>query len=70
MPALPSSPIPHVLAQLGSLDADAVADLRPYLDTVPDPRSPRGRWYSLTCILLICACAAISGAKSIDELAE
>lgn len=68
MPALSSSPIPHALAQLGPLDTDAVADLRPYLDTVPDPRSPRGRWYSLTCILLICA--AICGAKSIDELAK
>nr|WP_273474188.1 ISAs1 family transposase [Nocardiopsis sinuspersici] len=38
--------------------------------TVPDPRSPRGLWYPLTSILLICACAAISGAKTIDELAE
>jgi predicted transposase YbfD/YdcC len=37
---------------------------------VPDPRSRRGRWYSLTAILLVCACATVSGAKSIDELAE
>jgi predicted transposase YbfD/YdcC len=59
-----------VLANLGPLDADRVADLRPYLDSVPDPRSRRGRWYSLTAILLVCACATASGAKSIDELAE
>ena len=70
MPALPSSPIPAVLTQLGPVNAHTIADLRPYLDTVPDPRSQRGRWYSLGCLLLLCACAVISGAKSIDELAE
>ncbi|WP_262386886.1 ISAs1 family transposase [Streptomyces sp. TRM49041] len=59
-----------MLVKLGPLDAGRVADLRPYFDSVPDPRSPRGRWYSLTAILLVCACAAVSGAKSIDELAE
>jgi len=59
-----------VLAKLGPLDKDRIADLRPYLDSVPDPRSRRGRWYSLTAILLVCACATVSGAKSIDELAE
>lgn len=37
---------------------------------MPDPRSRRGRWYPLTAILLVCACATVSGAKSIDELAE
>lgn len=70
MPARPSSPIPAVLAKLGPLDPESITDLRPYLDTVPDPRSPHGRWHPLTCILLVCACATISGAKSIDELAE
>ncbi|MGW2937234.1 transposase family protein [Streptomyces sp. NPDC001156] len=42
----------------------------PYLDVVPDPRSRRGCWYSLTAILLVCACAVVAGAKSIDEFAE
>ncbi|MFI1569182.1 ISAs1 family transposase [Streptomyces sp. NPDC020490] len=37
---------------------------------MPDPRSRRGRWYSLTSILLVCAAAAVSGARTIDELAE
>ena len=37
---------------------------------VPDPRARRGRWYSLTAILLVCAWAVIGGAKSIDEIAE
>jgi predicted transposase YbfD/YdcC len=59
-----------VLVKLGPLDADRVADLRPYLDLVPDPRGRRGRWYSLTAILLVCACAAVSGARSVDEIAE
>lgn len=70
MPAAVSSPIPAVLVKLGPLDAGRVADLRPYFDSVPDPRSRRGRWYPLTAILLVCACAVVSGAKSIDELAE
>jgi predicted transposase YbfD/YdcC len=70
VPAAVSSPIPAVLLKLGPLDADRVADLRPYLDSVPDPRSRRGRWYPLTAVLLVCAFAVLSGAKSIDELAE
>lgn len=70
MPAAVSSPIPAVLVKLGPLDAGRIADLRPYLDSVPDPRSRRGRWYSLTTILLVCACAVVSGARSLDELAE
>ncbi|MEU1276743.1 ISAs1 family transposase, partial [Streptomyces sp. NPDC005799] len=37
---------------------------------VPDPRSRRGRWYSLVSILLVCAAATLAGARSIDELAE
>lgn len=70
MPAAPSSPIPAVLAKLGPLETDAIADLRPYLDSVPDPGSRRGRWHSLTAILLVGACASLSGARSIDELVE
>jgi predicted transposase YbfD/YdcC len=59
-----------VLLKLGPLDAGRVADLRSFLDLVPDPRARRGRWYSLTAILLVCACAAVSGARNIDEIAE
>ncbi|WP_199918889.1 transposase family protein, partial [Streptomyces sp. NRRL S-15] len=47
-----------------------MSDLRFFLEAVPDPRSRRGRWYSLTSILLVCAAAAVSGARAIDELAE
>ncbi|MEU6539146.1 transposase family protein, partial [Streptomyces sp. NPDC047000] len=37
---------------------------------MPDPRARRGRWYSLTAILLVCARPAVSGARSVDEIAE
>ncbi len=70
MSAVSSSPIPAVLAKLSPLNPDDVADLRFFLDAVPGPRSKRGRWYSLTSILLVCAAAALSGARTIDELAE
>ncbi|MFC9096282.1 MULTISPECIES: transposase family protein [unclassified Streptomyces] len=59
-----------MLVKLGPLDPVRIADLRPYFDSVPDPRVRRGRWYSLTAILAVCACAVVSGARSIDELAE
>jgi len=58
------------LAKLGPLNPDDTSDLRFFLEAVPDPRSRRGRWYSLTSILLVCAAAAVSGARTIDELAE
>jgi hypothetical protein len=73
VPAAVSTPIPAVLVKLGPLDSDRIADLRPYFDAVPDPRERRGRWYSLyslTAVLLVCACAVVSGARSIDKLAE
>lgn len=61
---------PAALMKLESLDSDRVADLRPCLDSVPIPRARRGRWYSLTAILLVGACAVVSGARSVNELAE
>ncbi|MEW2219038.1 transposase family protein [Streptomyces sp. NPDC006990] len=59
-----------MLVRLGPLDIGQVADLRTFLNLVPDPRARQGRWYSLTAILLVCACAAVSGARSVDEIAE
>ncbi|MER7577963.1 transposase family protein [Streptomyces sp. NPDC126514] len=69
VPAAISSPVPAALLKLGPPDTGRIRELRPYFDAVPDPRSRRGRWYPLTGILLVCACAVVSGAKSIDELA-
>src|SRR4051812_43960247 len=62
--AVSSSPIPAVSAKLGALNPDDMADLRFFLEAVPDPRSRRGRWYSLASILLACAAAVISGART------
>lgn len=70
MSTVSSSPIPAVLARLGPLNPDDTSDLRIFLEAVPDPRSRRGRWYSLASILLVCAAAVVSGARTIDELAE
>ncbi|MFD0227794.1 ISAs1 family transposase [Streptomyces hirsutus] len=44
--------------------------LRAHLQRVPDPRSRRGRWYPLVGLLLICACAVVSGARTITEITE
>ncbi|MFC8007746.1 transposase family protein [Streptomyces olivaceus] len=65
VPAAVSSPIPPVLVRLGPLDVGQVAHLPTFLDLVPDPRARRGRWYPLTAILLMCAHAAISAARSV-----
>ncbi|WP_338674532.1 transposase family protein [Streptomyces sp. SCSIO 30461] len=70
MPAAASSLIPPALVRLGPLDLGQVADLRPFLELAPGPRARQGRWYSLTAILLVCACAAVPGARSVDEIAE
>lgn len=59
-----------MLVKLGPLNPGRIADRRPFFDSVPDPRARQGRWYSLTAILLVCACAVVAGARSIDELAE
>ena len=70
MPAAPSSPIPAALAKLGPLHQHDTGRLRVHLQRVPDPRSRRGRWYSLVGLLLICACAVVSGARTITEITE
>ncbi|MGW4995984.1 transposase family protein [Streptomyces mirabilis] len=70
VPAAPSSPVPAVLAKLGPLHQHDTGCLRAHLQRVPDPRSRRGRWYPLIGLLLICACAVVSGARTITEITE
>ncbi|WP_405970734.1 transposase family protein [Streptomyces sp. NBC_00988] len=70
MPAAPSSPIPAVLAKLGPLHQHDTGRLRVHLQRVPDPRSRRGQWYRLAGLLLICACAVVSGARTITQITE
>ncbi|WP_199811084.1 transposase family protein [Streptomyces sp. NRRL F-525] len=40
------------------------------LQRVPDPWSRRGRWCPLIGLLLICACAVVSGARTVTEITE
>ncbi|MET8130317.1 ISAs1 family transposase [Streptomyces sp. NPDC005231] len=70
MPAAPSSPMPAVLVKLGPLHQHDTGRLCAHLRRVPDPRSRRGRWYPLVGLLLICACAVVSGARTITEITE
>lgn len=70
MPAVPSFPIPAVLAKLRPLHEHDTGRLRAHLQRVPDPRSRRGRWYPLVGLLLICACAVVSGARTVTEITE
>lgn len=70
MPAAPSSLVPAVLVKLGPLDQHDTGRLRAHLQRVPDPRSRRGRWYPLVGLLLICACAVVSGARTVTEITE
>ncbi|MEU1036207.1 ISAs1 family transposase [Streptomyces mirabilis] len=70
MPAALSSPIPAVLVKLGPFHQHDTGRLRAHLQRVPDPRSRRGRWYPLVGLLLICACAVVSGARTITEITE
>ncbi|WP_326782840.1 transposase family protein [Streptomyces sp. NBC_00151] len=62
--------MPVVLAKQGPLHERDTRRLRDYLRRVPDPRSRRGRWYPLVGLLLICACAVVSGARTITEITE
>ncbi|MET7516409.1 ISAs1 family transposase [Streptomyces sp. NPDC005480] len=48
------------------MDPGQIADLRLYFESVPDPRSRRGRWYSLTAVLL--AIGRVMGAVDGDAL--
>jgi hypothetical protein len=52
VPAPISPAIADLFEQLGPLDLDNLPDLRGYLSWVPDPRSRRGRWYSLESLRL------------------
>ncbi|MFF8717741.1 transposase family protein [Streptomyces sp. NPDC015184] len=70
MPAAPSSLVPADLAKLGPFHQHDTGCLRVHLRGVPDPRSRRGRWYPLVGLLLICACAVVSGARTITEITE
>ncbi|MFF3484128.1 ISAs1 family transposase [Streptomyces sp. NPDC002701] len=58
------------MAKLGPLHQNDTGRLRAHLQRVPDLRSRRGQWYPQVGLLLICACAVVSGAWAITEICE
>ena len=79
MPALSSSPIvaahDHVEVDLDEVTARlspglVVLSLVEALSAVPDPRSARGLRHGVLAVLLIGACAVLSGARSFAAIAE
>ena len=73
MPADSSSSIPLALTQLtyaDPLQPGEAPDLRGYLATIHDPRSPRGRRHPLVAILALTAAAVLTGARSLAAIAE
>lgn len=71
MPATLSCLTPTTLDQLARIiDPDTTNDLRTYLATVPDPRSPRGIRHPLHTILILAAAAVMTGARSFTAIGE
>lgn len=72
---MPSSTIKALSRQLEDVPAEAMASMTPgtmrdVLDSIPDPRKPRGIRHGLTGILALAVCAVLTGAKSFAEIAE
>lgn len=65
-----SCPIPAELGRLGLINADEVADLRVFLERVPDPRRRRGVRHPLVSILVLAAAAVAAGARSFTAIGE
>lgn len=53
-----------------AISAERVADLREYLDRVPDPRARRGVRHSAGSLLALTAAAVLSGARSFAAIGE
>jgi len=79
VPALSSSPIVAALIQPDTDLEEVVADLGveqtalsllDALAAVPDPRAPRGVRHGVLAVLLVSACAVLSGARSFVAIAE
>ncbi|MBT2611416.1 ISAs1 family transposase [Streptomyces sp. ISL-87] len=74
MPARTSSPMPAGLGQLTLPNArtteEDAADLRRFLDLVPDPRGRKGRRYPAHALLCAAAAAVLTGARSLIAISE
>jgi predicted transposase YbfD/YdcC len=79
VPAVESCLIPAAFDQLtlvtdsdadAAITAERVADLREYLDRVPDPRARRGVRHSAGSLLALAAAAVLAGARSFAAIGE
>src|SRR6266566_2057696 len=64
----PSSPDAGAALNEGGEDPD-ISGLLDMLESVTDPRSPRGKRHALTFVLAICVVATLAGAKGYREIA-
>lgn len=65
----PSSPDAGAALNEGGGDPD-ISGLLDMLESVTDPRSPRGKRHALTFVLAICVVATLAGAKGYREIAS
>ncbi len=65
----PSSPDAGAALNEGGEDPD-ISGLLDMLESVTDPRSPRGKRHALTFVLAICVVATLAGAKGYREIAS
>jgi DDE_Tnp_1-associated len=65
----PLSPDPCISVDRAAEDAD-ISGLLGLLASIPDPRSRRGKQYSLEFALAVCVVAMLAGAKNYTEIAR
>ena len=65
----PSSPDSGISVDKAAEDAD-ISGLLGLLASIPDPRSPQGKQYSLEFTLAVCVVAMLAGAKNYTEIAR
>ncbi len=65
----PSSPDSRISVDRAAEDAD-ISGLLGLLASIPDPRSRRGKQYSLEFALAVCVVAMLAGAKNYTEIAR
>src|ERR1044072_1949248 len=70
VPAVSSCPIPAVLDRLGPVVGNRPADLRRFVERVPDPRCRRGVRHSLASIVLLGAAAVAGGSQGFTAVGE
>ncbi|MFE2644237.1 transposase family protein [Streptomyces nigra] len=65
-----SAALEHLTQAPSSAPLIEAAALRPFLDSVPDPRDRRGRRHPLPALLAAAAAAVLAGARSLSAIGE